>query len=238
MKRTMVVAMSLVMACLGVRTVSAQSLTVKKINTPVTDAEQVPQVLDEANIPFVACATANWDAFPYKPKAEFRIAHTADAFLVQYKVTEDCVRAKYGNDMGSVYTDACMEFFSSPTSDGYYYNVETNCIGTVLLQSGTQKVRENAPQAVMDQIKRWSSLGREPFELRNEPTTWTLALIIPYSIYYNHEIKNLDGQTITANFYKCGDELCKPHYLSWKAIDVPRPSFHQPSFFGTLEIEK
>lgn len=238
MKRTMVVAMSLVMACLGVMTVSAQSLTVKKINTPVTDAEQVPQVLDEANIPFVACATANWDAFPYKPKAEFRIAHTADAFLVQYKVTEDCVRAKYGNDMGSVYTDACMEFFSSPTSDGYYYNVETNCIGTVLLQSGTQKVRENAPQAVMDQIKRWSSLGREPFELRNELTTWTLALIIPYSIYYNHEIKNLDGQTITANFYKCGDELCKPHYLSWKAIDVPRPSFHQPSFFGTLEIEK
>ena len=48
---------------------------------------------------------------------------------------------------------------------------------------------------------------------------------------------SLDGQTIKANFYKCGDELQTPHFLSWNPINIEKPDFHRPDFFGSLEFE-
>lgn len=34
-----------------------------------------------------------------------------------------------------------------------------------------------------------------------------------------------------ANFYKCGDDLPAPYYLSWNKIIAPKPDFHYPDFF-------
>ena len=51
-----------------------------------------------------------------------------------------------------------------------------------------------------------------------------------------HGATLLDGRTMRANFYKCGDLLPRPHFLSWNAISLPRPDFHCPEFFGTLRF--
>jgi hypothetical protein len=64
------------------------------------------------------------------------------------------------------------------------------------------------------------------------------VLSIPYSTFFLHDIKTLEGQTIRANFYKCGDKLQSPHYLSWNPISLPKPNFHCPDFFGILHFEK
>jgi hypothetical protein len=50
-----------------------------------------------------------------------------------------------------------------------------------------------------------------------------------------HEL--LAGQKIRANFYKCGDKTPEPHFISWNPIDLPKPNFHVPQFFGLLELE-
>jgi len=42
--------------------------------------------------------------------------------------------------------------------------------------------------------------------------------------------------SMMANFYKCGDGLSKPHYLSWKPIVAEKPDFHRPEFFSTIEL--
>jgi len=47
----------------------------------------------------------------------------------------------------------------------------------------------------------------------------------------------LNGKTMRANFYKCGDKLQTPHFLSWAPIDLPKPKFHCPEFFGELVFE-
>lgn len=47
----------------------------------------------------------------------------------------------------------------------------------------------------------------------------------------------LDGKTMKGNFYKCGDKLQTPHFLSWSPIGLERPMFHCPAFFGTLSFE-
>lgn len=94
-----------------------------------------------------------------------------------------------------------------------------------------------APSEITDQVKRWASLGRETFEEKIGECTWEVALLIPYKVFFKHAITRLDGMSIRANFYKCGDELQKPHFLSWNPIKIEKPDFHRPDFFGLLEFE-
>lgn len=213
-------------------------MKVKKITAQVQDAQAIPELFDKENISFQPIETVNWQEYPYKPHAAFRIAHTNDAILIHYKVTENSVRAKYGKDNGSVWTDSCVEFFSIPAGDGIYYNLECNCIGTILLASGPQRNdREHASQEVLDKVLRWASLGCHPFEEKVGECTWEVALAIPYEVFFKHAITALDGETVKANFYKCGDELQTPHFLSWNPIRIEQPDFHRPDFFGVLEFE-
>ena len=213
-------------------------MKVKKISVANVEVSSLPKLLDEEKIGFQPVSKVNWNEYPYCPKVEFRVAHTEDAILLHFKVTEASVRARYGEDNGSVWTDSCVEFFSIPAGDGIYYNIECNCIGTVLVGVGPQRNnREHAPADVTVQIQRWSSLGRTPFEERVEEVTWEVALVVPYTVFFKHQITSLDGKEIKANFYKCGDELQTPHFLSWNPLEIEQPDFHRPDFFGTLEME-
>lgn len=214
-------------------------MKVKKISVANVEISELPELLDEERIGFQAINQVNWAAtYPYKPKVEFRMAHTDDSILLHFSVKEASVRGKYGNDNESVWTDSCVEFFSVPAADGVYYNIECNCIGTILVGAGaTRQNREHAPQEVMDKVERWSSLGRQPFNERMEETSWEVALRIPYTTFFRHQIQSLDGKTMSANFYKCGDELQTPHFLSWNPIEIEKPDFHRPDFFGMLEFE-
>jgi hypothetical protein len=222
----------------GYSTNKNNTMKVKKLSGKVQDAQQIPALFDNENIMYHPVDRVNWEAYPYQPHVSFRIAYTNDAILLHYKVTEDSVRARYGEDNGSVWTDSCVEFFSIPAADGIYYNLECNCIGTVLLAAGPERSdREAAPLEITGQVKRWASLGRETFEEKIGECTWEVALLIPYKVFFKHAITGLDGMSIRANFYKCGDELQKPHFLSWNPIKIEKPDFHRPDFFGLLEFE-
>lgn len=215
-----------------------QQLHIKKISTEGISVAGLSALMDQKKIGFNAIGCVNWDNYPYKPDVKFRIAHSDNAILINYKVEEDSVRAIYGEDNGKVWTDSCVEFFSIPANDGYYYNIEATCIGTVLLAVGKDRnAREHAPSEVLSGIQRWASLGREPFEERIGKCSWELSLIIPYSVFFKHSIKSLDGIAIKGNFYKCGDGLKTPHFLSWNQIEIEKPDFHRPDFFGELCFE-
>lgn len=85
-------------------------MKVKKLSGKVQDAQQIPTLFDHENIMYYPINIVNWKEYPYQPQVSFRIAYTNDAILVHYKVVEDSVRAKYGEDNGSVWTDSCVEF--------------------------------------------------------------------------------------------------------------------------------
>lgn len=213
-------------------------MKVKKISAANVEACAIPRLLDKEKIDFESINCINWESYSYKPKVKFRIAHTDGSVLLHFKVTEASVRAKYSNDNGAVWTDSCVEFFSIPANDGIYYNIECNCIGTILIGAGpARENREHAPKEVTSLVQRWSSLGREPFEEKVEETDWEVALIIPYRVFFKHQISCLDGEQIKANFYKCGDELQTPHFVSWNPIVIDKPDFHRPDFFGNLDFE-
>ena len=135
-------------------------MKVKKISAANVEACSLPKLFDEEKIDFQPIQCVNWAEYPYKPKVNFRIAHTQNSILLHFKVKEESVRAKYGKDNGSVWTDSCVEFFSIPAGDGIYYNIECNCIGTILVGAGpVRNNREHAPKEVTALVQRWSSLG-------------------------------------------------------------------------------
>ena len=214
-----------------------KSLTVVKLQHGINEAAEIHAAFDSRGVKWNEIDCLNWRKdYPYKPEAQFRIAHDGQNIYVEYHVKEDAVRAVNGTDQSAVFQDACCEFFLMLDGEDTYYNIESNCIGAILMQCGRQGgEREDASAAVLKGIKRWASLGKETFETRIGKQEWRLTLIIPAASLFQSNIKSLDGMTATANFFKYGSRLPKRHFLSWNEVgQAGKPNFHQPARFGRM----
>lgn len=196
----------------------------------------------ELQKPRVAIGCNNWPKeFPYSPSANFSIAHDGDALYIRFRVIEDCAAALVGEDQGAVWTDSCVEFFVNFDDTGYY-NFEFNCIGKTLLAFRKEKPSPTvAPVEVMQLIERCSTLGNECFEERyldtGDKINWELNVRIPKEAFFMHKFNTLSGLSARGNFYKCGDNLSRPHFLSYAPIDTPSPNFHIERCFAELNFE-
>ena len=175
----------------------------------------------------------NWpEAFPYRPEAEFDLCHDGGELHLRFRVKEDAVRAVCAADREHAWEDSCVEFFFDPHGDGTYYNLECTCVGKLYLCRGEGRHgREFLPEAAYAAIRRRCSLGTEPFGLREAPTAWEVELDVPASVF---GLETFSGLHARGNFYKCGDRLPVPHYLTWAPITTPKPDFHRPEYFDTL----
>ncbi len=215
-----------------------KTITVKSLNIENPKAADVIRIMDQNHIEWNEIDCVNWMEFPYQPIVRFRIAHTAHTLLIHYRVKEATVRAVESRDNGRIWEDSCCEFFSMPANDGIYYNMECNCTGKLLIETGPDlQHREHAPLTIVDNVDRWASLGLAPFEEHNMEGEWDLALVIPDSTYFKHHIDFTELKSLRANFYKCGDKQQTPHYLSWSPIHSAVPNFHLPEYFATLVFE-
>lgn len=216
-----------------------KTIIVPRLTTFPQEAYEVPQMMDMMSIPFEPVSTINWPSeFPYCPEVAVRMAWCPEGLVIHYRVNEQSVRALYGNDNDKVWTDSCVECFLRNSDSNTYYNIECNCVGTLLIGlRGDDCGRCHMTPDIMAKVKRWASLGREPFGERPEQTAWELALIIPTTVFAKYPIHLEQGATLRANFYKCGDDLPVPHFVSWNPIEVEKPSFHQPQYFGELILE-
>ena len=212
-------------------------MRIQKIDVQEVHAVDVPQILQDNNVPYQSITRLNWPHdYPYLPSTSFGIAHTENAILLHFIATERCLRAYVTEDLGDVWTDACVEFFISPKDDGRYYNIECNCLGKILFAVGEGRHnRVRATKDVVSQIDRWASLGGDCLGERAEDTAWQVALVIPYSVFFAHDIKSLT--TIKANFYKCGGSGEFEHYVSFSPISTPAPDFHRPEFFAEISLD-
>lgn len=179
----------------------------------------------------------NWKSHGYKPVVRFNIAYSDNEVFLKYYITENSVKAEKTKSNEMVCEDSCVEFFVSPAGDGIYYNFEFNPIGTILLGSGhgrSDSVR--ASENHISLIRRITSLGTEPFTEIKGKVIWNITIAIPLKAFYNHNIERLNGKTFRANFYKCGDKLSVPHYVTWNPVKTEKPDFHRPEHFGILEF--
>lgn len=213
-----------------------KKIRIPKIAIDASDIDLVAQRL--STLPANTIDTVNWtDAYPSKPEVTFAIAHNSDNILLQYRVKENEILAAVTADNGEVWTDSCVEAFIS-FDNAHYYNAEFTCIGKALLgyrPFGGKAI--HGASDVMQSILRKSSLGNENREKQTGNFDWVLTLVIPRTAFWETNLKSFDGLNAKGNFFKCGDNLTRPHFVSWTTIDTPNPSFHQPSFFGDLNFE-
>ena len=180
----------------------------------------------------------NWvEKFPFHPLTAFTIAYSNKYIYVDYYVRGNYLRAVNYTNNSPVAEDSCVEFFLDVPNSKEYWNFEFNCIGTV--NASHRETRENPTRLNDDeiaQIKRYASCGVRPFEEMEGIFSWNLIIAIPFSLIGidEHNIPDM----IRGNFYKCGSKTTAPHLLSWSPIDYPKPDFHRPEFFGTLEFAK
>jgi cellulose/xylan binding protein with CBM9 domain len=173
-----------------------------------------------------------WPAWPYRPSASFTISHGPDALFLKFFITEKELRAVHDEINSPVWEDSCVEMFVGFADGQPYYNFEINSVGTILAAYGADRNnRSFLPLESIRSIKTFTVIDR----LSHVPQiSWDIIIVIPFTAFVHDQITSLHGVHANANFYKCGDKLKDPHYLSWNSITSPEPEFHLPQHFGKL----
>jgi hypothetical protein len=161
---------------------------------------------------------------------------------VAFRVEDRFVRAVAERYQDAVCLDSCVEFFFTPGSDlrQGYFNLEMNCSGIALFHHQLERGADRRDVAWEDGrlLQPAHTLdGKIDPELPG-PVTWEVAYRVPFEVLerYAPLQRPAAGVRWRANLYKCGDRTSHPHWLAWSPVDVPRPDFHRPEFFGTLEF--
>lgn len=210
----------------------------KQLNVPFITSIDQTKALEDVSIaldqlPKHLVDMVPWPNYDYKPNVGFSIAHSNDCLFLKFYVSENIVRAVYCNANDPVHKDSCVEFFIAFNDEKNYYNLEFNCIGTCHAGYGADRYdRKALSQEILHNIKTLSVFKQEPDQI-----DWELTLKIPVEIFSNHRFTTFSGIKSTGNFFKCGDDLPKPHYLAWNDIKVETPNFHLSEYFGNMEFK-
>lgn len=213
--------------------VPAGATVAERINRKDISAADIPMVFAAEKVTYHSVATLNWrDTYPYLPQVDFAIAHNGSNMLVHYRVTEKRTVATMDDDLSDVYKESCCELFCKEQGDDLYYNIESNCLGAILMQCGAQRAdREVSTKENLAKIDRWASLGRKSLGIISDETHWELALVVPVSAFWCHQFGTLSGKTFLANVYNCVGSGDDRQYVTWHPVETPSPDFHRPEYF-------
>lgn len=191
----------------------------------VKDSYERASLLEVGNFP--------WDVEDYRPKTYFKMYLGEDGFHLFFKSYETKIRAVNRELNSRVCEDSCMEFFFNPNpdKDDRYMNFEMNPIGTLLLGFGKDRYdRINIGDVDLEKMNIKAVIDEE---------FWSLEYVIPLDFIkrYYGDLVFSSGHVMKGNVYKCGDKTEHPHYGCWNSIDLEKPDFHRPEFFGDFIIE-
>jgi hypothetical protein len=207
-----------------------------ELKSPYPILEEISALLDKQKGRLLI-DTINWKGYDYKPDVELSIAYSDNEIFLKYYIKENYFKAEKTETNDMVCEDSCVEFFVSPEDDGIYYNMEFNAIGTCLLGTGTGRAnsRRVKPE-IISKIRRLSTMGSQPVKEKTGHLAWSITIAIPFEVFFHHQIADLKGKIFRANFYKCGDKLTVPHYVTWNPVRTENPDYHQPEHFGLLKF--
>ena len=209
-----------------------------------------PELNADWNAPAWACAeTADVKNFQpessaHRPQTLVRVLHSANGLHGIFKVRDQFVRCIRPNYFDDVWKDSCVEFFVQPKEGKGYFNFEFNCGGGYLCNYITN--HERAPGGFKEFVRLPIEIGRQ-IQIRSslpkivdpeiaDPIEWTLQFFIPFSVmeHYVGSLTEAKNQSWRGNFFKCAEEVSRPHWASWAPVD--EFNFHLPRCFGLLEF--
>jgi hypothetical protein len=177
------------------------------------------------------------------PRTQAKLLYDDENLYVFFRVEDRYVRAVADQTHGPVWKDSCVEFFFTPAAElsDHYFNLETNCGGTMLFRYNDKSndIQKWVEIADCQKVKMHHSLPPIIADEITEPITWTLRYQLPFAVIAKYSTMTTPhpGVTWRANFYKCADQTSHPHWLTWSFVDNPTPNFHLPRYFGVLKFE-
>jgi hypothetical protein len=179
----------------------------------------------------------------FVPKVEAKMGYDQSNIYVIFQVKDKFVQSRILEYNGSVSTESCVEFFFAPDENHplSYFNLEINAGGTPLIFYITKPMSEvqRLKKEEIEQIEIAHSMPRVVYPEIQEPVTWTIECRIPISLLekYTPVTRPEKGKQWKANFYKTGSRTSNPNYMTWALVDFPRPNFHLPQYFGTIQFK-
>lgn len=174
-----------------------------------------------------------WESDGYHTLVYAQITYDKDGFIVRFTVEEAEPLCEKKKHMEAVHEDSCVEFFANfmPEKSNKYINFEVNALG--MMNAAFRSNRNDSVPLLIEEIKSFDITA----EIQND--FWRVTYKIGYDFiqkyYPGFRIENC--KYIQGNFYKCGDRTKIKHYLSYFKIELEKPNFHCPEFFGKMYIE-
>lgn len=174
------------------------------------------------------------------PQVAVKLVYDPERLYVIFRVVDRFVCARKINYQDRVCEDSCVEFFFTPGENRLegYFNLEVNCGGTATFhhQMGRDLADVPVSRADFDNVRIAHSAPPKIDPEITESTNWVVEYTLPLGILgkYAPMTQPAPGVLWYANFYKCADESSHPHWLTWSKVDLPKPDFHRPEFFGRL----
>lgn len=195
-----------------------------------SNLDAISKYLDGIQSHEIACQP--WKEYKTHNKAAFAIAYSNKNLFLKYYIEERFLKTIIRDINGDVHKDNCVEFFVAFENE--YYNLEFNCLGSVKIGYGANRHgRTMLTSEIIKKIKIQNTL-KSTLNTSNDCFHWETLLVIPKEVFCFSSIESFEGLSCKANFYKCGDDLPDPHYLTWNMVQTTKPDFHQPEFFGEL----
>lgn len=211
----------------------------EKLEIPYISLSGIP-IPEDVNpylehFPKIPISNNPWPQFQNNVKAKYTIAHNGSAIFLKFQIVEQHVLASSSTN-GDIHKDSCVEFFIAFEDDDNYYNLEFNSLGWGKIGYGSGRSnRTLLSESMIDLISSSCKINSRTID-GNKLFTWTITLVIPATVFYHNSFFTFKGLKARGNFYKCGDEIPVPHFLTWKMINTSEPDFHTNEFFGDLEF--
>jgi hypothetical protein len=173
-----------------------------------------------------------WNRSVYQPEAAVKLFYTETHFHVRFEAEEDHIRAMETRPNGAVHLDSCVEWFviPCPESSNEYVNFEINAAGVLHAAIGKDRYeRKFAEGELYKSVIIWPYI---------DSPVWRAEYAVPFTFFETlyGKINFAAGHKMRANFYKCGDNLRRPHWACWNPIETEKPDFHVSEWFGELVL--
>jgi len=175
------------------------------------------------------------------PKVNLALVSNSKGFHGRFGVFDFSLLAVCTEDMMPVWEDSCVEIFLKPKDSVGHLAFEFNCIGALYATyvKDEKIVNGKFSQEILftpddcKQIQRKSKLSNRIYPEKFEKVYWTIEFFIPFLIigkYFGNVF--LNKKVYYANFFKCGDKLKNPHWISWNKLN--KLNFHVEKDFGEI----
>ncbi len=159
------------------------------------------------------------------------LTHDDNNLIINFDVFENELRRETSSNNSKVYEDSCVEIFLQNINSKKYLNFEISASSYMLIGKGENRNnRKKFDNNIIDTIKRKVIIYCD----KKNNVHWSLKIYLDLYKWDLVEKKDISKQKIKANFYKCGDKLKTPHYLTLFNVDTKEPNFHNPTSFQEL----